>query len=147
MGLASTFTNSIVREIGRNYGKSISNDLLGDSHSTPVRMVGGSSSIARKRGRKYENKLDEYLQKFEIKGALATFNQGQNIFNAYFELDRFSYIDLSPIAQHLPRLSLRLFANQNRLLINLQYFLSILLCQYRNLHHSDQSLLLYYNQL
>jgi len=43
MGLASTFTNSIVREIGRNYGKSISNDLLGDSHSTPVRMVGGSS--------------------------------------------------------------------------------------------------------
>ena len=34
----------------------------------------------------YENKLDEYLQKFEIKGALATFNQGQNIFNAYFEL-------------------------------------------------------------
>ena len=86
MGLASTFTNSIVREIGRIYGKSISNDLLGDSHSTPVRMVGGSSSIARKRGRKYGNKLDEYLQKFEIKGALATFNQGQNIFNAYFEL-------------------------------------------------------------
>ena len=41
MGLASTFTNSIVREIGRNYGKSISNDLLGDSHSTPVCMVGG----------------------------------------------------------------------------------------------------------
>ncbi len=30
MGLASTFTNSIVREIGRNHGKSISNDLLGD---------------------------------------------------------------------------------------------------------------------
>ena len=36
MGLASTFTNSFVREIGRNYGKSISNHLLGDSHSTPV---------------------------------------------------------------------------------------------------------------
>ena len=50
MGLASTFTNSIVREIGRNYGKSISNDLVGDSHYTPVRMVGASSSIARKRG-------------------------------------------------------------------------------------------------
>ena len=86
MGLASTFTNSIVREIGRNYGKSISNDLLGDSHSTPVRMVQGSTDITRKRGRIYENKLDEYLQKFEIKGATATFNQGQNIFNAYFEL-------------------------------------------------------------
>jgi len=87
MGLASTFTNSIVREIGRNYGKSISNNLLGDSHSTPVRMVrGGQTDITRKRGRIYENKLDEYLQKFSIKGAIATFNQGQNIFNAYFEL-------------------------------------------------------------
>jgi len=61
MGLASTFTNSIVREIGRNYGKSISNNLLGDSHSTPVRMVrGGQTDITRKRGRIYENKLDEY---------------------------------------------------------------------------------------
>ena len=67
MGLASTFTNSIVREIGRNYGKSISNNLLGDSHSTPVRMVrGGQTDITRKRGRIYENKLDEYLQKFSI---------------------------------------------------------------------------------
>ena len=44
MGLASTFTNSIVREIGRNYGKSISNNLLGDSHSTPVRMVRGGQT-------------------------------------------------------------------------------------------------------
>ena len=67
MGLASTFTNSIVREIGRNYGKSISNKLLGNSHSTPVRMVrGGQTDITRKRRRIYENKLDEYLQKFSI---------------------------------------------------------------------------------
>ena len=67
MGLASTFTNSIVREIGRNYGKSISNNLLGDSHSTPVRMVrGGQTDITRKRRGIYENKLDEYLQKFSI---------------------------------------------------------------------------------
>ena len=67
MGLASTFTNSIVREIGRNYGKSISNNLLGDSHSSPVRMVrGGQTDITRKRRRIYENKLDEYLQKFSI---------------------------------------------------------------------------------
>ncbi|MGY8977003.1 MAG: hypothetical protein ACKVLJ_02480 [Cytophagales bacterium] len=67
MGLASTFTNSIVREIGRNYGKSISNNLLGDSHSTPVRMVrGGQTDITRKRRRIYKNNLDEYLQKFSI---------------------------------------------------------------------------------
>ena len=35
MGLGKTFTNSIVREVGRNYGKAISNSLLGDKHSTP----------------------------------------------------------------------------------------------------------------
>ena len=67
MGLASTFTNSIVREIGRNYGKAISNNLLGDYHSTPVRMVrGGQTDITRKRRRIYKNNLDEYLQKFSI---------------------------------------------------------------------------------
>ena len=43
MSLGKTFTNAIVREIGRNYGKAISNSLMGDSHSTPVRMVGGGS--------------------------------------------------------------------------------------------------------
>jgi len=41
MGLGKTFTNSLVREIGRNYGKAASNYLLGDKHSTPIRMVGG----------------------------------------------------------------------------------------------------------
>ena len=40
MGLGKTFTHSIAREIGRNYGKAASNYLLGDKHSTPIRMVG-----------------------------------------------------------------------------------------------------------
>ena len=86
MGLGNTFTRSIVREIGRNYGKAVSNSLLGDKHSTPVRMVGNTNDVTRKRGAKYHNKLDELLQKLSIKGATATFNQGQNIYNAYFEL-------------------------------------------------------------
>ena len=90
MGLGSTFTNSIVREIGRNYGKAISNSLMGDSHSTPVRVSGSNSSS---NGKKYESKLDAYLYKFEIKGKTATFNQGQNMFNAFFELVEEAKVD------------------------------------------------------
>jgi len=40
MGLGQSFTRSIVREIGRNVGKGLSNDMFGDWHSTPVRIVG-----------------------------------------------------------------------------------------------------------
>ena len=85
MSLRKTFTNAIVREIGRNYGKAISNSLMGDSHSTPVRMVGGGS-VGRMRGRTYRNKLDEALEKFTIKGTVATFNAGINIHSQYFTL-------------------------------------------------------------
>jgi hypothetical protein len=85
MSLGKTFTNAIVREIGRNYGKAISNSLLGDSHSTPVRMVGGGS-VSRMRGRTYRNKLDEAIEKFTIKGTVATFNAGINIHSQYFTL-------------------------------------------------------------
>lgn len=85
MGLAKTFTNSIVREVGRNYGKAISNSLLGDKHSTPHRIV-GNTAIDRKRGRVYQNDLDKAIQKFEIKGYQATFNQALNIHSEYFQL-------------------------------------------------------------
>ncbi len=85
MGLGSTFTNAIVREIGRNYGKAISNSLMGNTHSTPISIT-SSNSINKRGGNKYETKLDEYLQKFEVKGAVATFNSGQNMYNAFFEL-------------------------------------------------------------
>ena len=90
MGLGSTFTNSIVREIGRNYGKAISNSLMGNSHSSPVRVVGSNSTNHAK---KYESKLDAYLNKFEIKGKTATFNQGQNMYNAFFELVEEAKVD------------------------------------------------------
>jgi len=85
MGLAKKFTNSIVREVGRNYGKAISNSLLGDKHSTPHRIV-GNTAIERKRGRVYQNDLDKAIQKFEIKGHQATFNQALNIHSEYFQL-------------------------------------------------------------
>lgn len=86
MSAGKTFTNAIIREIGRNYGKAISNRLMGNSHATPVR-VNGQGSASRSR-RKFESKLDEHLQKFSIKGKLATFNQAQNI-----HLEFFNFID------------------------------------------------------
>ena len=85
MGLGKTFTNSLVREVGRNYGKAISNSLLGDKHSTPHRIV-DSNSIDRKRGRVYHNDLDKAIQKFEVKGYQATFNQALNIHSEFFQL-------------------------------------------------------------
>lgn len=85
MGLGKTFTNSIAREIGRNYGKAASNYLLGDKHSTPIRMV-GSNYVGRKRGRVYENDFDKHIKKFEIKTAKTTFSQILNIHNEFFTL-------------------------------------------------------------
>tara|TARA_B110000238_G_scaffold172190_1_gene190517 strand:- start:1566 stop:2402 length:837 start_codon:yes stop_codon:yes gene_type:complete len=110
MGLGKTFTNSIVREIGRNYGKAASNYLLGDKHSTPIRMVGGGKGVARKRGRVYDNDFDKVLKKFEIKGAQATLNQVLNIHSEYFSLveeaNADNVIDLDEmnfLVQELPR--------------------------------------------
>jgi hypothetical protein len=84
MALGKTFTNSLVREVGRNYGKAVSNYLLKDAHSTPIRMVG--NDISRKRGRVYHNDLDKFIKKFEIKTARGTLTQCLNIHSSYFAL-------------------------------------------------------------
>ena len=83
-----TFTNALIREIGRNYGKAISNALLGDKHSNPVRIVGGSGRVLGKGtgGRNYLNKLEKLIETYEIKGATATFNVAQNMTNYYMGL-------------------------------------------------------------
>jgi len=88
------FTKSIVREIGRNVGKTVSNKLLGDTHSTPYRRVNSSRKKSTPipnvqtvvEGKNYTNKLDKLIKTFEVKGVLATFNSAQNIYNAYFEM-------------------------------------------------------------
>ena len=83
----STFTNALIREIGRNYGKAISNSLLGDAHANPVRIVGTPRILgAGSGGRNYENKLIKLLETYEIKGATATFNVAQNMVNYYMDL-------------------------------------------------------------
>jgi len=46
----------------------------------------GGGSVSRMRGRTYRNKLDEAIEKFTIKGTVATFNAGINIHSQYFTL-------------------------------------------------------------
>ena len=85
MSYANVFARSVVREIGRNYGKAISNDLLGNRHSTPVRVVGnhlGSSTG----GRDYKNQLEKLCKTWQVKGHVATFNVAQNMYKAFFDL-------------------------------------------------------------
>ena len=43
MGLGNVFVRSISREIGRNVGKGISNDLFGDWHATPIRAASNAA--------------------------------------------------------------------------------------------------------
>jgi hypothetical protein len=87
--MVDVFTKAVVREIGRNVGKTASNALLGDSHSTPYRRVGGNNKVvlgASSGGKNYKNQLDRLIRTFQIKGKLATFNSAQNIYNEYFNL-------------------------------------------------------------
>ncbi len=66
-------TKAIVREIGRNFCKTASNMLFGDSHSTPYRWVsnvkrGAEVLGASSGGYKFENQLDRLIRAFQIKG-------------------------------------------------------------------------------
>ena len=85
MGLGNVFVRSIVREVGRNYGKAVSNSLLGDKHSTPVRMVGGHLGSSTG-GRNYKNQLEKICKTWQIKGPTATFNVAQNMYKSFFDL-------------------------------------------------------------
>lgn len=84
MGLGNVFVRSIVREVGRNYGKAVSNSLLGDKHSTPIRVV--SHLGANTGGRNYKNQLQKICKTWQVKGAVATFNVAQNMYKSFFDL-------------------------------------------------------------
>lgn len=81
MSLGNVFVNSVVKEVGRNYGRAISNTLLGDAHSIPVRTLGAGTG-----GRNYTNSLHKICETWTIKGPTATFNVGQNMYKAFFDL-------------------------------------------------------------
>lgn len=84
MGLGNVFVRSVVREVGRNYGKAISNSLLGDKHSTPIRVVNHLG--ANTGGRNYKNQLEKICKTWQVKGAVATFNVAQNMYKSFFDL-------------------------------------------------------------
>ncbi len=91
MKLGKTFVRSMVREVGRNYGKAMSNSLLGDKHSTPYRRVGSEansagsyqpSASAKKRMSKLEKQLKAFTRKTTERSMVS---QALNIYDAYFE--------------------------------------------------------------
>ena len=84
MGLGNVFVRSVVREVGRNYGKAVSNSLLGDKHSTPIRVVNHLG--ANTGGRNYKNQLEKICKTWQVKGAIATFNVAQNMYKSFFDL-------------------------------------------------------------
>ena len=84
MGLGNVFVRSIVREVGRNYGKAVSNNLLGDKHSTPIRVINHLG--ANTGGRNYKNQLEKICKTWQVKGAVATFNVAQNMYKSFFDL-------------------------------------------------------------
>lgn len=86
MGLGDVFVRSVVREVGRNYGKSISNSLLGNSHSTPIRVVDGGYLGQGTGGRNYKHQLEKICKTWTIKGPTATFNVAQNMYKSFFDL-------------------------------------------------------------
>lgn len=93
MKLGKTFVRSMVREVGRNYGKAISNHMLGDKHSTPYRRVGQSGGVAAQpqytagsSARKRMSKLDKEIRDFTRKTTeRSTVSQALNVYDAYFE--------------------------------------------------------------
>jgi hypothetical protein len=88
MKLGKNFVNSMVREVGRNYGKAVSNKLLGDKHSTPYRRVGGGQSqgyTASASAKKRMSNLDRQINNFTRKTTeRSTVTQALNLYDAYF---------------------------------------------------------------
>ena len=61
--LLNIFVNSMVRQIGRDSGKVVTNKIFGDAHATPIRMVG-----EKQHSYQTENKVNsnEYSQIDEL---------------------------------------------------------------------------------
>ena len=61
--LGQTFIKSMVRQVGRDAGKVVSNKAFGDSHATPIRMVQSSDTSPQFSGkrRSYRHDLDRVV--------------------------------------------------------------------------------------
>lgn len=61
--LGQAFVRSMVRQIGRDAGKVVSNKAFGDAHATPVRMVGSADTSQQYSGtrRRFRHDLDRVV--------------------------------------------------------------------------------------
>ena len=61
--LGQTFIKSLVRQVGRDAGKVVSNKTFGDAHSTPIRMVQSADTSAQYSGKRrtYRHDLDRVV--------------------------------------------------------------------------------------
>lgn len=61
--LGQAFVKSLVRQVGRDAGKVVSNKAFGDAHSTPIRMVQSADTSAQFSGkrRSYRHDLDRVV--------------------------------------------------------------------------------------
>ncbi len=61
--LGKTFVRSLVRQVGRDAGKVVSNKAFGDAHSTPIRMVQSADTSPQYSGKRktYRHDLDRVV--------------------------------------------------------------------------------------
>ena len=61
--LGQTFIKSLIRQVGRDAGKVVSNKAFGDAHATPIRMVQSADTSAQYAGkrRQYRHGLDRVV--------------------------------------------------------------------------------------
>ena len=61
--LGEKFISSAVRQVGRDLGKTVSNQLFGDAHSTPIRRVqeGNLTPLQKKMAEKEEKEKRGFL--------------------------------------------------------------------------------------
>ena len=61
--LGQTFIKSLVRQVGRDAGKVVSNKAFKDAHATPIRMVQSADTSAQFSGKRrtYRHDLDRVV--------------------------------------------------------------------------------------
>jgi hypothetical protein len=103
--LGEVFIRSMVRQVGRDAGKVVSNQAFGDAHSTPIRMVKSADTSLQYVGsrRRYRHELDRVING-DLPGSTQSAKKQlvalENAFESFLE-------DLSPLRNSTDILILR----------------------------------------